>query len=181
MGSHLNAQNVLKAITKYLSDLGIELANDRFFCMDTTNMSSSKNSGMKRLLQHTISLAVWIGCGNHKVALCFKHLLQVYPDVLTADATLLVLWKFLHYRPLATNFVNNTAEMYDKKQVTQICPSVTRWAIHDRASKNLYDSFKQIVPALATCVNKRKEPDALGIFMKVTSPKVSCYLTYLQE
>ena len=56
--------------------------------MDTTNVNSGEKSGMKRLLQH----AVWIGCGNYKVTLCF--------DVLPADATLLALWKFFHYRPL---------------------------------------------------------------------------------
>ena len=42
LASHLSAKNVLKAITKYLSDLGIELVNGRFFCMDTTNMKSGE-------------------------------------------------------------------------------------------------------------------------------------------
>ena len=35
----------------------------------------------------------------------------------------------------------------------------------------IFDGFKQIVLALATCVNKRKEPDALGIFVEITSPE----------
>ena len=94
----------LKAITKHLSDLGIELVNGRF-CMDTTNVNSGGKSGMKHLLQHAIPRAVWIDCGIHKVALSFKHLLQVYPDVLAADATLLALWKFFHYQRLATNLL----------------------------------------------------------------------------
>ena len=42
VASHLSAQNVLKAITKYLSDLGIELVNGRFFCMDTTDVNSGE-------------------------------------------------------------------------------------------------------------------------------------------
>ena len=88
MGSHLRAQKVLKAIIKYLgiepsiSDLGIELVNGRLFCMDTTNLNSDEKSGMKHLLQYAVPLAVWIGCGNYKVAL--------YP-VLVADAMLLAL------------------------------------------------------------------------------------------
>ena len=114
----------LKAITKHLSDLGIELVNGRF-CMDTTNVNSGGKSGTKHLLQHAIPCAVWIHCGNHKVALSFKHLLQVYPDVLAADATLLALWKFFYYQPLTTNFVKNVAEMYDEKQKAPVCPSVT--------------------------------------------------------
>ena len=115
MASHLSAQNVLKAITKYLSDLVIELVNGRFFCMDTTNGTSGEKSGMKRMLQHAVPLAVWIGCGNHKVTFCVKHLLQVYPNVLAADGTLLALWKLFNYRSSAASFLKNAAEMYDEK------------------------------------------------------------------
>ena len=78
-------------------------------------MSSGEKSGMKRLQQHVVPLAVWISCGNQRVALCFKHLQQVYPGVLAADAMLLALWKCFHYQPLATNFVKNAADMYDEK------------------------------------------------------------------
>ena len=39
---------------------------------------------------------------------------------------------------------------------------------HDQACKNL---CKQIVSALVTCGNLRKEPDACGIFVAITSPK----------
>ena len=45
---------------------------------------------------------------------------------------------------------------------------------HDHACNNLCDGFKQFVSALATCVNERKESDALGIFVEITTP-VSCY------
>ena len=55
--------------------------------------------------------------------------------------------------------------------MTPICPSVTRWTAHDRACKNFCDAFKQIVSALATCVNKRKGPDSVGIFVEITSLK----------
>ena len=79
----------MKAITQYLLDLGNEQISDTFFCMDTTNVNSGEKSGMKHLLQHVAHFAVGIGCGNVKVALCFKHLLQVYLDVLAVDAMLL--------------------------------------------------------------------------------------------
>ena len=112
VGNHLSAKNVLKAIPKYLLDLRIELVNGRFFCMDTTNMNSGEKGVIKHLLQHAVPLALWTGCGNHKVALCFKHLLQVSPNVFAADATLLALWKFFHYRSLAITFVK-----HEEKQV----------------------------------------------------------------
>ena len=150
-----------------MSDPGIELVNGRFFCMDSKNVNSGGKSRMKRLLQHAVPLAGWIGCGNRKVVLFFKHPLQVYPEVLAPAATLLALWNFFHYQHLAPTFVKNAAETYDERQVTLICPSVTRWMGHDRASKNLCNGLKQIVSALATCVKKRKQPDVLAYLWRL--------------
>ena len=145
------------------------------------NVNFGEKRGMKRLLQHAVPFAVWIGCGNHKVALYFKDLLQIYPVVLAADATLLTLWNFFHYRPLATNFVKNAAKTYDERQVTQICPSVTRWTPNNLACKNLCDGLKQTVSALATCVNERKKTDALGISVEITSSKFCSTILMLRD
>ena len=46
---------------------------------ETTNVNSSEKTGLKRLLKHQIPLACW--CGNHKVVLCFKHLLPEFKPV----------------------------------------------------------------------------------------------------
>ena len=131
--------------------------------MDTTNINSGEKSGLKRLL-HVVPMAAWIGCSNHKVALCFKHLLDEFPSVADADATLLALWKFLHYRPLAINFLENASEIYGEPPIVPVCPSVTRWTAQDRAYKNLYNGYKQFLSASTVCLNVRKEPEALGLF-----------------
>ena len=105
VGTHLSAANVLSAFESYFKKLEIPFKeNARFFMMDTTNVNSGEN-GLKRLLKHLIPIATWIGCGNHKVALYFKHLLPEFKCVFNADAALLALWKFFHYCPLAINFM----------------------------------------------------------------------------
>ena len=99
---------------------------------------------MKCLVQHAVLLlselveeiTKW-----HFANVTSYKMLQVYPNVSAADAMLLALWKFFHCQPLATNFVKNTGEMYNKKQVTLICQSVTRSLAHDQACKNLWDGF----------------------------------------
>ena len=40
--STLSAQNILSALENYLQSLDISLLNDRFFCMDTTNVNSGE-------------------------------------------------------------------------------------------------------------------------------------------
>ena len=80
-------QTFFGALNKYLQEMNISLSNGRFFCMDTTNVNSDKQSGLKQLLKHAAPLGNWVGYGNHKVALCFRHLLNNFPNVLSVDAT----------------------------------------------------------------------------------------------
>ena len=86
--------------------------------MDTTNVNAAEQSGLKRLLKHAVPLGNWVACGNHKMALCFKHLLRDFFDVFSADATLIALWKLFHYRRLAINFLKNAADLYEECHVT---------------------------------------------------------------
>ena len=44
------------AVNKHLQQMNISLSDGRFFYMDTTNISSSEQSGLKRLLKHDVPL-----------------------------------------------------------------------------------------------------------------------------
>ena len=82
----------------------------------------------KDCYQHIVPIAAWIGCGNHKVTLCFKHLLNKLPSVADADAMLLALSKFFNYRPLAVNFLEleNASEIYGEPSTVPVCHNPTR-------------------------------------------------------
>ena len=58
VGTHLSAPNILQALQKYLEELHISMKNCRFFCMDTTNVNSGEKSGLKRLLKHSVPMAI---------------------------------------------------------------------------------------------------------------------------
>ena len=69
-------------------------------------------------MQHEVPLLVWIGCGNHRLALCFfKHLMGEYKNINNTDTTLLA---------LALNFLKEAANAYEEHVITPVCPSVTR-------------------------------------------------------
>ena len=101
----------MKVLVEFFESIEVSISCCRFPCMDTTNVNSGDQGGLKRLLKHAVPLSVWIGCGNHKLALCFKHLGQ-FPNVSDADSTLLAIWKFFHYRPLALKFLQEVAAVY---------------------------------------------------------------------
>ena len=114
-------------------------------------------------------MTLWVGCGNHKLAFCFKHFLKEFPCVAEFDTPLLSLWKYFHHRPLAVNFLQEFAKAYNEKQALAVCPSTTKWNCHGRVCKALYEGFQVQIGALTVCYNKRKEPKTLGIFMAITS------------
>ena len=102
----------MTSLEKYFQDLGIDLKKARFSCMDNTNVNSGEKGGLQRYLANLVPLLNWVGCGNHKLALCFKHLLPQFQSIFETDAFLEALWKFFKYRPQAMNLLKNAADIY---------------------------------------------------------------------
>ena len=67
--------------------------------------------------------------------------------------------------------MKNAEDAYEECNVTPVSPSVARWTAPDKACKSLCDGYKQMLSTLSTCVNERKEPDALGIFQEISSKR----------
>ena len=61
------------------------------------------------------------------------------------------------------------AEAYNENQALPVCPSTTWWTSQGRACKALYEGYQAQIGALTVCNNERKEPEALGILMVITS------------
>ena len=61
--------------------------------MNTTIANSGEKRRLKRLLQHLVPIADWIGCDNHQVA----PLNNEIKSVANVDVMLLALWKFFLY------------------------------------------------------------------------------------
>ena len=80
---------------------------------------------MKRYLANTIPMLLWVGCGNHKLALCFKHLLPHYETILEKETFLESLWKFFKYRPNAMNLLGKWTDIYGEHVTLPVCPCVT--------------------------------------------------------
>ena len=112
VGASLTAPNIMAAIENFFLKRSIPLRNARFACMDTTNVNSGERGGLKRYLEHNVPLLRWIGCNNHKLALCFKHLIPQFSCIFDVDAFLVNIWKHFKYRPLAMSFLENSADIY---------------------------------------------------------------------
>ena len=182
VGTCLSAPNVFKVIEDFFQGINVPLRNARYACMDTTNVNSGSRRGLKAYLEHSVPQLIWIGCTNHKLALCFKHILQDFPIVKEADVFLLNLWKFFKYRTLAKHLLQECAQIYgDLDTIVPVCPSTTRWTAHERACLAVYNSYQHFIQALATCYNERKEGEALGLFIQVTSSEIIATILMLLD
>ena len=181
VGTELSAPNIMKALIKFFDKMNIPITQAHFSCMGNTNVNSGSRGGLKRYILHEILMALWVGYGNHKLALCFKHLLKEFPCIAEFDLMLLSLWKYFHYQPLVVKFLQEFAEAQNENQVLPVCPSTTRWTSHGRACKALYESYQAQIGALTVCYNERKEPEGLGIFMVITSEIFIASLLMLRD
>ena len=125
----------------------------RHRCMDSTNVNTGARNGLRCHQEHSFPMLPWMGCNNHKLALCFKHLIPQFPTIFKTDAFFLSLWKVFKYHPLAKTFLEESATMYGQDPITAMCPSETCWTSHDRACKAFYKGYKQFLDALANCYN----------------------------
>ena len=128
VGSHVSTPNIFWALSKCLQGMNISLSDGGFICMDTTNVNFGKQYSLKWLFKNALPFGNVVGCWNHKVALCFKHLLNGFLDVLSADATLLA---FFHHCLLVISFLINAADAYEECHVTPISRNI-RWTAHDK-------------------------------------------------
>ena len=94
--------------------------------MGSTNVNSGEKNGLKRHLEHKVSLLKWLGCNNHKLTLTFKHLIPSSQCVAVTDIFLLNCWKYFKYHFLPMNNLGETSEMYGESLNVAICPTITR-------------------------------------------------------
>ena len=151
--------------------------------MDTTNTNSGEKGGLKPFLEFLVPNLAWIGCGSHKLALCFTHLLPRFDCVKTTDVFLLNLWKFFKYRSLANNVLQEMTDLYgDVGKIVAVCPSTTRWTAHERSCSTFINRYGNFVTALCTLYNERVEqPECIGIIILATNGEIIATVLMLLE
>ena len=108
VGTSLSSANKMKSLEEYFQDQSIDLTKAWFAWIDTTNVNSGEKGGFKWYLENALPYLIWVGCGNRNLAICFKHLLNPFSSTLEANVFLELLWKFLKYRPLAKNLLEES-------------------------------------------------------------------------
>ena len=95
--SSTNSETVVCAIEKVLCEKDIGIEKRQFYCQDSTISMLGEYNVVQRGMWNHAPHAVYINCRCHRLALCFKHLINDFPSLNTVDSLLLGLWKTFHF------------------------------------------------------------------------------------
>ena len=70
------------------------------------------------------------------------------------------------------NILGNTSEMYGDSPTVPIYLHITLWQTHEDACETFHLHFANFLDALSTSYAKRKEAEALGLFIQGSSSRL---------
>ena len=107
IGTSKIAAAIMDIISNFLNSKKIKTSLIRFCGLDGTNSMSSERCGLQHLIKHSSPHAEYINCCNHKLPLCFVHLLKEFPSLVSLDAMLLPVWKLFKYSTVKKEVFND--------------------------------------------------------------------------
>ena len=130
----------------------------RFCGLDGTNFISSERCGLQCLIKHSSPYAEYINCCNHRVALCFVHLLKKLPSLISLYTMLLSVWKLFKYSTIKKEVFNDMQRVYESTPLKVIKACTTRWLTHVEACWRIISRFEPLVDQLGCILQRKKMP-----------------------
>ena len=90
-----DASSIFTTVETYLREKEIEINRVKFAGMDGCSTMAGEHNGVKSHLEKATSHFHYIHCRNHRLALCFAHLIPRYNDFQKFDSLLLNLFLLL--------------------------------------------------------------------------------------
>ena len=97
---------------------------------------------------------VYIHSCNHRLALCFTHVIPKYDNFVKFDSLLLNLYLLLKNSTVKSNIFEEVPNAYGLKSLKLIKAVTTRWLSH----KRVLDHYKALVALLDSVYLRKKEP-----------------------
>ena len=132
--------------------------------MDGCSTMSGAYNGVCSYFEQSCGHLVYIHCRNHRLALCFAHLLPRYEEFKEFDALLLNLYLIMKHSNVKTAIFEEVQEAYDLKSLKLIKGVVTRWLSHGKAVECVLDRYETLVTALEAIYLRKKEPAVKYVF-----------------
>ena len=159
--SSTKAKVIIDKIKEVFSERGIErsISRTQFACFDGTNAMSGEKTGVQRRYRCEAPFSIYVNCGCHRLASCFKHLVNKFPCISEIDKLLLGLWKNVHYSSVNRHIFCELQQAYHLQPRHLVKTAVTRWLPHGQSFKRVRERYEQIVLALHEIILKNSNSE----------------------
>ena len=166
---------LLDEVVKILKEQETELC-----CLDGTNSMSREISGLQRI-HHISPHSMYVNCRCHRLALCFKHLIDQFSWLAKLDKLLLGLWKSFHYSTLNWSIITEIQKAYGMKALHLVKAVVTRWLSHGATCKRCLERYEEILEALDQVLVAKPNPEISGYRSDLLEPNMVLELSLLDD
>ena len=98
-------------------------------------------SGLQRRICHISPHSIYVNCRCHRLALCFKHLIDQFSWLAKLDKLLLGLWKSFHFSALNCPILTEIQKAYGMEAFHLVKAVVTRWLSHGATCKRCLERY----------------------------------------
>ena len=176
-----DALTIFTAVHEYFEKKGIDITRLCFSGMDGCSTMLGEYKGVRVHFQKNCSHHSSIHCRNHRLALCFSHLVPWYKPFEKFDGLLLNLYLLLKHSSVKTTIFDEIQQSYNLQSLKLIKAGVTRWLSHGKASQRVLDRYEPLVEALAAMYERKKEPAVQGVMQQLTAPETVATLCFLAD
>ena len=176
-----DAHSIFTAVHDYLNEKDISMSKIRFSGMDGCSTMLGEHNGVTTHFKEHSSHHSSIHCRNHRLALCFAHLIPFHKEFETFDGLLLNLYLLLKNSTVKSSIFEEVQQSYEQTSLKLIKAAVTRWLSHGKAAQRVLDRYSQLLEALNIIYQRKKEPAVQGLIQQLTNPNDVASLCILAD
>jgi hypothetical protein len=176
-----DAVTIFTAVNDYLKKKEIDITRICFSGMDGCSTMLGEHKGVSQHFKRNCSHHSSIHCRNHRLALCFSHLIPWYKPFENFDGLLLNLFLLLKHSTVKASIFDEVQRSYNLESLKLIKAATTRWLSHGKASQRVLDRFEPLIDALIAIHERKKEPAVKGLLEDLTEPETVATLCFLSD
>ena len=143
-----DTETIFESVSDCLRENELDIKRTRFAGMDGCSTMAGEHAGLKQLLAAATYHIVYIHCRNHRLALCFAHLIPKFPDFENFDSLLLNLYLLMKNSSVKQSIFEEIQQACELPSLKLIKAAVTRWLSHGQAGKRVLDRYETLVASL---------------------------------
>ena len=164
-----------------MPERGIDISRTRFVCFDGTNAMSGEKTGVQRRYRCEAPFSIFIYFRCHRLALCFKHLVNKFPWLSGTDKLFLGLRKTFHYSSLNCHSFYELQKVYDLQPRHLVKAVITCWLSYGQACKRVRERYEQMVLALDEIISKNSNSEWVSHQSNLLISLTVFQITFLED